>query len=208
MFYTALLLLAGLLSSAATQQTPEVLTIDRAASQVTIHVGKAGLFRFAGHTHEVIAQDVRGTVSLDRTNPARSSVRLEIVTASLVVTGRGEPTEDVPEVQRVMLSEQVLDVERFPTIVFASREVGVAHADAESLQLAIAGDLTLHGVTRAQNVRAAVELGPEGLTATGRLTIEQTDFGIEPVRAAAGTVKVKNELDITFALTFSLGARP
>ena len=208
MFYTALLLLAGLLSSAATQQTPEVLTIDRAASQVTIHVGKAGLFRFAGHTHEVIAQDVRGTVSLDRTNPARSSVRLEIATASLVVTGRGEPTEDVPEVQRVMLSEQVLDVERFPTIVFASREVGVAHADAESLQLAIAGDLTLHGVTRAQNVRAAVELGPEGLTATGRLTIEQTDFGIEPVRAAAGTGKVKNELDITFALTFSLGARP
>ena len=47
MSQTALLLLAGLLSSAATQQTPEVLTIDRAASQVTIHVGKAGLFRFA-----------------------------------------------------------------------------------------------------------------------------------------------------------------
>ena len=72
----------------------------------------------------------------------------------------------------------------------------------------IAGDLTLHGVTRPQNVRVAVELGPEGFTATGRLTIEQTDFGIEPVRAAAGTVRVKNELDITFALTFSLGARP
>ena len=208
MIQTALLLLAGLLSSAATQQTPEVLTIDRAASRVTIHVGKAGLFRFAGHTHEVIAQDVRGTVSLDRTDPARSSVQLEIVTTSLVVTGRDEPTEDVPEVQRVMLSEQVLDVERFPTIVFASRKVGVALADAESLQLVIAGDLTLHGVTRPQIVRAAVELGPEGVTATGRLTIEQTDFGIEPVRAAAGAVKVKNELDITFALTFSLGARP
>ena len=207
MIQTALLLLAGLLSSAATHQTPEVLTIDRAASQVTIHVGKAGLFRFAGHTHEVIAQD-RGTVSLDRTNPARSSVQLEIVTTSLVVTGRGEPSEDVPEVQRVMLSEQVLDVERFPTIVFASREVGVAQADAESLQLVISGDLTLHGVTRPQIVRAAVGLGPEGLAATGRLTIEQTDFGIEPVRAAAGAVKVKNELDITFALTFRLGARP
>ena len=208
MIQTVLLLLAGLLGSAATQQTQEVLTIDRAASQVTIHVGKAGLFRFAGHTHEVIAQDVRGTVSLDRTNPARSSVQLEIATTSLVVTGRGEPSEDVPEVQRVMLSEQVLDVERFPTIVFASREVGVAQADAESLQLAIAGDLTLHGVTRPQIVRAAVGLGPEGLAATGRLRIEQTDFGIEPVRAAAGAVKVKNELDITFALTFRPGARP
>ena len=176
MTQTVLLLLAGLLSSAATQQTPEVLTIDRAASQVTIHVGKAGLFRFASHTHEVIAQDVRGTVSLDRTNPARSSVQLEIVTTSLVVTGRDEPSEDVPEVQRVMLSEQVLDVERFPTIVFASRKVGVAHADAEGLQLVIAGDLTLHGVTRPQIVRAAVELGAPSPEAPDRRHVISTRY--------------------------------
>ena len=194
------LFLSGLLGIAAAQQIPEVLTIDRAASQVTIHVGKAGLFRFAGHAHEVIAQDVNGTVRLDRTNPARSSVQLEVVTTSLAVTGRGEPIEDVPEVQRVMLSEQVLDVEQFPTIVFASREIGVAHADAESLQLVIVGDLTLHGVTRPQNVRVTVELGQDGVTATGTLTIKQTDFGIEPVRAAAGMVKVKDELEITFSL--------
>ena len=64
------LLLSGLVGIAAAQQIPEVLTIDQAASQVTIHVGKAGLFRFAGHAHEVIAQDVNGTVRLDLTNPA------------------------------------------------------------------------------------------------------------------------------------------
>ena len=69
MSQTALLLLAGLLSSVAARQTPEVLTIDRAASQVTIHVGKAGLFRFAGHTHEVIAQDVNApSTQGDRTD--------------------------------------------------------------------------------------------------------------------------------------------
>jgi hypothetical protein len=32
----------------------------------------------------------------------------------------------------------------------------------------------------------------------GRATLRQTDFGIKPVSAAGGTVKVKNELEIDF----------
>ena len=60
------------------------------------------------------------------------------------------------------------------------------------------------GVTRPRNVRVVVELVSAGLTATGRLKIKQTDFGIHPIRSAAGRVKVRNELEITF----SIRARP
>jgi len=41
---------------------PTVLTIDAANSQVAIQVGKAGVFGFAGHAHEVTATDVHGQV--------------------------------------------------------------------------------------------------------------------------------------------------
>ena len=170
----------------AEQGDLQILRIDPDTSRVTIHVGKAGLFRFAGHTHEVIAPAVSGEVHFSPDDPTRSSVYLEIDAASLRVTGRGEPAEDVPEVQRVMLSDRVLDVARFPTIIFESRKLGLVEAGAHALVVMIAGDLTLHGVTRPQIVKVAVEIQPDGVIAQGELEIKQTDFGIKPVGAAGG----------------------
>ena len=178
----------------------QILRIDPDTSRVTIHVGKAGLFRFAGHTHEVIAPAVSGEVHFSPDDPTRSSVYLEIDAASLRVTGRGEPAEDVPEVQRVMLSDRVLDVARFPTIIFESRDLGLVEAGAHALVVMIAGDLTLHGVTRPQIVKVAVEIQPDGVIAQGELEIKQTDFGIKPVGVPGGLVKSKNELEISFSL--------
>jgi hypothetical protein len=45
-----------------------------------------------------------------------------------------------------------------------------------------------------------VRLSADRLTANGRATVRQTDFGIRPVTALAGTVKVKDEVDIVFSI--------
>jgi len=74
---------------------PTVLAIDAANSQVVIKVGKAGVFGFAGHAHEVTAADVRGQVIVDEADLAQSSVSLDFVAASLRVSGKGEPPADV-----------------------------------------------------------------------------------------------------------------
>ncbi len=198
------LLFVGLLNLSKMEESPKILTIDSVGSEVMIHVGKAGFFRFAGHTHEVAASRIRGSLNLNRENPARSNVHLEIDTSSLTVTGRGEPAGDVAEVQRVMHSEDVLDVEKFPTITFVSRGIEIIRASTGSLELVVVGDLTIHGVTRLQRVRSLVEFGSDGLTAMGRMKINQTDFEIDPIRAAGGTVKVKNELEINFSIRATL----
>ena len=200
----ATLLFVGLLNLSKIEESPKILTIDSVGSEVMIHVDKAGLFSFAGHTHEVAASRIRGSLDLNRENPAQSNVHLEIDTSSLTVTGRGEPAADVAEVQRVMHSEDVLDVEEFPTITFVSRRVEIIRANTGSLELVVVGDLTIHGVTRLQRVRSLVEFGSDGLTAMGRMKINQTDFGIDPIRAAGGTVKVKNELEINFSIRATL----
>lgn len=196
----------------AQQPEPQVWSIDSAASQITIVVGKAGLFRFAGHSHEVVADSVSGEVLLNPEAPesssssSSSSVSLEIDATSLRVTGEGEPADDVPEVQRVMLSDQVLDVAQFPTITFVSREVTVDKADENEWELTIEGDLTLHGVERPQRieVEVGVEPGGDGFLAQGEFKIKQTDFGMKPPGGAGGLVKAKDELEISF----SLQARP
>jgi polyisoprenoid-binding protein YceI len=178
----------------------QVFLLDPARSRVLVHVGKSGLFSFAGHTHEVAAPVRAGRVVYDAGDPARSSVVVEFDAAALRVTGRGEPAEDVPEVQRTMLGPRVLDVERFPRIAFESRRISVTAASGDRLSLRIAGELTLHGVTRPAAAVVEAQVGAEEIAARGRLTVKQTDFGIRPVTAGAGTVRVKDALDIEFSL--------
>ena len=181
------------------------LTIDAPASRVVILVGKAGVLSFAGHAHEVVAPAVSGRVTFDPADWQRASVSLEFDASAMTVTGKDEPAGNVPEVQRVMLSGQVLDVARNPTIAFQSRRIAVTALTTTSASVAIDGDMTLHGTTRQMTIHATVTLDAGGgVTARGSFTLKQTEFGMVPVRAAGGTIRVKDELDIRFALV----ARP
>jgi polyisoprenoid-binding protein YceI len=180
---------------------PTVLTVDAANSQVLIQVGKAGMFGFAGHAHEVAATDVHGRVEFDPADMQHASVSLEFPAAALRVTGKGEPPADVVEVQKVMQGEQVLDARRFPTIVFSSRRVTVTARTAGIADVVIEGDMALHATTRPMTIRASVILDAGGhITARGSFVLKQTDFGMEPVTAVGGTIRVKDEVDVQFVL--------
>ena len=187
-------------SAGGLTQGPQLYTIDAATSHVLIQVGKTGMFGFAGHAHEVVAPSVTGRVSVEPNDWQRSSVSLEFKAGALTVSGKGEPPADVPKVQQVMLSEQVLDVKRFPTVAFRSRRVSAAPPATDGLALTIDGDLTLHGVTRPLTIHARATVQADRLTARGTFVIKQTDFGIRPVTAGGGTVKVKDEVQVEFVL--------
>jgi len=181
-----------------------VLTINASDSQVVILVGKAGLMSFAGHAHEVVAPAARGRVTFDPLDLPHASVSLEFDAAALRVMGTGESASDLSTVQATMLSDRVLDVAHFPKIDFQSRNVSVALHGANAADVTIEGDMTLHGKSRPMTIRASAALDAAGgVTARGSFTIKQTDFGIVPVTAAGGTIRVKDELDIQFVLKAS-----
>ena len=188
---------AALSSDAATR----ALTIDPGRSRATIAVGKGGALSFAaGHTHEVVAPTISGVINLDAVDLTASRVRLTIDAAGLRVTGKGEPAKDVPEIQRVMLSDKVLDVGRYPTITFESTGLTVDKRDGTAADASIAGQLTLHGVTRSLNLPVHIELTTnDTLTARGQLRVKQTDYGMTPV-TVAGVVKVKDMIDVDFLI--------
>lgn len=187
--------------AASASTGPMVLAIDTANSQVLINVGKSGMFSFAGHLHEVAAPDVRGRVTVDLADLQHASVSLQIATAAFRVTGKGEAPADVPVVQQVMLSDRVLDAARFPSITFASRRVSVISSSTAAAEVMIEGDMTLVAKTRPMSIKASVTLDAGGrITARGSFVLKQTDFGMVPVTAGGGTVRVKDELDIQFVL--------
>jgi polyisoprenoid-binding protein YceI len=157
--------------------------IDPDRSSITIHVTKTGLLSVAGHEHVVMAPIAEGSI-VDG-NPTSISFRVEA--ARLSVT----PEEHQAEVQHSM-EEEVLESSRFPEITFTSDSIQPAGDDAWN----VSGNLRLHG--QARRILVAVR-NVEGRY-VGATTIKQTDYGIQPIKALGGTIKVKNELKIEFAI--------
>jgi polyisoprenoid-binding protein YceI len=173
--------------------------IDPAESSAVVAVGKTGLFSFAaGHTHEVTSP-IKGTIELDTTDPTQSTIHMEIDAAALQVSSKNEPPDDVPQVQKAMLSDKVLDVEHYPTIVFQSAHVTVTKGADQTWELTVSGDFSLHGTTKSLTFPASAELRTDRLTAHGQFQIKQSDYGIKPV-SVAGVVKVKDELAISYTV--------
>lgn len=198
------LIAAAQLATAA--QAIQEFRVDPASTRVVVQVGRGGLFAFAGHNHEVAAPAVDGRISLNSNDFSRSRVALQFDAKALEVTGRGEPAGDVAEVQRTMLSDRVLDVARYPTITFESDQVSVQKRSADGLTLRVDGRLTLHGVTKPVSIPVAVRLDGNRITASGQATVRQSEYGIRPVTAGGGTVRVKDEVGVTFSLVAVAGA--
>ena len=173
--------------------------LDANASQVVVHVGKAGLLSIAGHEHEVVSGGMHGTVSADPERIEQASVDVWFDAGALRVTGKGEPAADIPSVQETMLSSQVLDAPRYPGIHFQSTAVTGAHRDGEVVLFDLHGKLSIHGVTREITLPVRVTFDADRLQALGSTKLRQTDFGIKPI-SKAGVVKVKDELEVTWRL--------
>src|SRR5260221_6699902 len=183
-------MLVGSLPSAA---APRTFSIDGAASTATAHVGKTGIGSFAGHEHNVVAKGLQGEVMLDAASLPASAVDLIVPTRSLTVSAEGEPEGDAAKVQQIMLGPSVLDVQRFSTIHFGSTEVKGTQSAPGKYALTVAGELTLHGVTKPVTLPVQLEVHGDVVTASGKLTVKQTDYGIEPTTAAGGLVRVQDE---------------
>jgi polyisoprenoid-binding protein YceI len=183
-----------------TAQTPEQFVIDPGTSTITLHVGKTGIFSAAGHEHEIVAPVSEGEITLDRLDVSRSRISIRFDAKALKVTGKGEPAGDVAEVQQVMLSDRVLNVQRFPAISFTSRTMSATKRSGDQMTVQVAGDLALHGVTRPLTLPVNVQLTADQIRADGNTVVRQTDFGIQPVKAGGGTVKVKDEVEVSFSL--------
>jgi polyisoprenoid-binding protein YceI len=179
----AMLLFGVYLCAGAAQVLAAQKPLDTEHSSLTIHVGKAGLFSAAGHEHVITAPVAGG--SLDDGSAPHVEFRVE---AARLMVG---PEEHQSEVQQRM-QEEVLQSGKFPEIRFASDEIKPTGNGVWD----VAGKLTLRGETRP--VRLQVRFADR--TYMGSVTIKQTDFGIQPVSAGGGTVKVKDELKIDFAI--------
>jgi polyisoprenoid-binding protein YceI len=162
-----LLGLAGTLSTAGSAAAAEY-AIDANHTQVLFTYSHNGYSHLSARLNQVA-----GTLEFDPAKPAASSIDVTIPMSSL--------STGVPKLDAHMSSADMFDVAQFPTATFKSTSVKVLGKD----RLAVAGDLTIHGVTKPATFDVTINsTAPHPMRKTravgfdARATIKRSDFGV------------------------------
>ena len=166
---TALLALAPALPAAAA-----VYEIDARHTQVFFTYSHNGYSHLRGRLTEV-----SGTFDFDPADPAKSSIEVQLPLSSL--------STGVAKLDTHLQSADFFDAAQFPTAAFKSTGVTVKAKD----RLAVAGELTLKGVTRPVVFDVTINsTKPNGFTklpAAGfdaHAVIKRSDFGVDGMLGA------------------------
>jgi len=174
----------GVLAASRLVSAPRPIDVQH--STVTIFVYKAGLFSGFADNHVIHAPIASGTIS-DTPSP---HITLQIQAGDLVVADPSLDEKKRAEVRARMLGPDVLDAAAFPIIAFESTAIEPVGENRWN----VSGRVTIRGVTRAIRFPAVREAGHY----RAATTLNQRDFGIQPIRIAGGTVRVKDEIRLEF----------
>jgi len=183
-----------------TRSQPEGTTVRYAAdtqkSTFAVQVFATGLLSAFGHNPNIVIKDFSGDVEFSPGEPLENARLSVSIRADSLECIDDIPEKDRQDIHRRMYDE-VLETDRFPEIVYeCSRVTGSGNGDR--YWVALNGELTLHGVTRSLPVSARVVISGDSLRASGEFAVRQSDYEISLVSAAAGTIRVKDELKCKF----------
>jgi polyisoprenoid-binding protein YceI len=170
--------------------------IDLRASQLFVEAEASGVLSVFGHNHRFQVRDFGGTMNVPANGLESASLDLGIVADSLTLVDKVSDG-DRKEIEGSM-KQKVLETSRFPRIVFRTTSVTVTGRGDATSRLGVVGDLWLHGVGHSVTIPVTVVQKGDSLRATGTVQIRQTDYGMTPVTAVVGTVRVKDEVAISF----------
>lgn len=165
-------------------------TIDNSHSDISFSVRHMVFAKVRGHFTKWSAQ-----LSFDSADPGQSSVEVDIDTASI----------DTREAQRDghLRSPDFLDAEKFPKITYRSKKVEKAGEG----HYKVAGELTVHGVTREvpldveETGRGKDPWGNDRVGFVAKTSVNRLDFGLKwnQVLETGGVLigeKVDIEIDV------------
>lgn len=189
------------MSTAETQPATTVrYLVDAKGSTFIVRAFATGMLSAFGHNPTIAISDFQGEVQWSSGALDDASLRIVIQAASLAVTD-DISAKDRGEIESKMRDE-VLEVDGFSEILYECPRVSSIQKIGEGVfSVALNGEVSMHGVTRTQPVSARVTLNGDVLRAVGDFSVRLSDYEIKPVSAAGGTVKLKDEIKLSFNIT-------
>ena len=169
-----------------------------AQSQITLTLTQEGVLQKIHPLHHVAAKNFTGRIQLPK-DETKTLVELDADTKSFVNIDTDMKDFEKSGFHKVLHGE-VLQSDRFPNIKFRSVSVTNLQKSGNNRSFTLNGDLTLRGVTRRVAFPVKVTLNGNQLRATGEETIKQTDFSITPYSGGLGTIKIGDQLKVSFTV--------
>jgi polyisoprenoid-binding protein YceI len=170
--------------------------IDKSSSRFTVRAFATGMLSSLGHSPTFAIRNFEGELEFSPEAPSAASLDLQVKADSLEVTDDMK-TKDRQEIESAM-NQNVIESAKYPEITFATTSASANQLGEGRYQINLNGNLTLHGITRPIAIPAQATLMGDMLRAGGEFPLLQSNFGIAPVSAAGGTIKLKDELKFAF----------
>lgn len=166
-------------------------------SKFTVQAFSEGLLSAFAHNPVLDIRDFTGEVQFVSGSFESATLKVTIKADAIVLSDEIKEKDRV-ELERTM-RQQVLEVAKYPEVVFASSNISVTMLAEARYRARVIGDVTLHGATQKNLwITSEITFNGESLSAKGEFSLKQTDFGIKPFSAVGGTIKLKNELKFSF----------
>jgi polyisoprenoid-binding protein YceI len=183
---------------AAHAAAAKTYSISAAQSQLALTLIQEGVLRKIHPTHHVGVKTFSGRIQLPA-DESKSLAELDAEAKSFVNIDK-----DMKDFERSgfhkVLHEEVLASGKHPTIKFRSTSISNVQKSGYNRSFTLNGDLTLRGVTRRVAFPVKVTINGNQLRATGEENIKQTDFGITPYSGGLGTIKIGDQLKVSFVI--------
>jgi polyisoprenoid-binding protein YceI len=181
----------------------ETLVARPPEGRIVVNVFKAGLFSAFAHDHHFAVGEWSARAEVPEVNPAGGSVEVVIAAGSLHDLQASLSDADRRKVDAQAAGKDVLDAAEFPRIEFRSERIELSPGAAPGgpVKGTVHGTLTVRGRPVPVEVPFEAERTPDGWSAHGAARLAQSALGIKPFSGFGGTVKVKDELTIDFAIT-------
>jgi len=172
--------------------------IEPDRSGFTVQAFAAGLLSAFAHSPTFAVRDYGGEVRLGET---AESLELELTVNpdSLELQDRVSPA-DRREIE-ARLRGEVLETAVHRALTYRGGVVRAETISQGRYRLVVGGDLTLHGVTRPHRIDAELTVCRDGLRLRGTSLLRMSEFGIRPVTALGGAIRLRDELKLSSDLT-------
>jgi hypothetical protein len=201
------LLLLAIHANAFDFPVPGVYEIDGGASELRVLVYPAGLFKGLGHSHVITTSDIEGHITVTEIC-GESGAELSFPVESFEVdneTRRAEEGEefasDVSDedrrgTRRNMLGRKLLDSSTYSTV--SVRSTGWS---GELPNILVTATFTVKDQSNDLEFPVSVAFTGDRIVVTGKFPVTHRQLGLKPFKAALGTLRVRDEMEMKFRLT-------
>jgi polyisoprenoid-binding protein YceI len=168
-------------------------------SQFAVQAFAAGMLSFFGHSPTFVIRTYTGLLLSQGDKGTDLRVEVSIATDSLELQDQVR-SADRAEIEGRMKRE-VLQTANWPEITFRSTEISTGVIGEGRLRVGAAGLLTLRGTTRPHQLEAELLVFEDRIRVRGSSLVRMSTYGIAPVSALGGAIRLKDDVKVSFDLT-------